>query len=167
MPLDSPNHSDEGETQKKHNLTPYDLQKRQLDKLLERIDKPVVIPELKQKTLKPPKEIVRNVPGSSAGAGSGEFHIYRAHRRREYARTKIMEEEMKAEQDQIEFDQKREELQQKADEKTAKNRAKRQKRKKNQQTKDKKPKLESTSVDSNDTSNPPKQEVNTSNETTQ
>ncbi|KAK9765571.1 hypothetical protein K7432_005992 [Basidiobolus ranarum] len=144
MPHDSPNLSgdDEVETQKRHNLTPYDLQKKQLDKLLQRVDKPITLPEPKHKTLKAPKDIVRNVPGSSAGAGSGEFHIYRAHRRREYARTKMMDEETKAEQEQLEFDQKRQELQQKADEKTAKNRAKRQKRKHNQASNAKKPKVE-------------------------
>lgn len=30
--------------------------------------------------------------GSSAGAGSGEFHVYRHLRRKEYARQKYMEE---------------------------------------------------------------------------
>ena len=36
---------------------------------------------------------MKNVQGSSAGAGSGEFHVYKASRRREYERLKIMEEE--------------------------------------------------------------------------
>ena len=37
--------------------------------------------------------MMKNVQGSSAGAGSGEFHVYKASRRREYERLKIMEEE--------------------------------------------------------------------------
>ena len=31
--------------------------------------------------------------GSSAGAGSGEFHVYKASRRREYERLKLLEEQ--------------------------------------------------------------------------
>nr|POE62835.1 isoform 2 of prkr-interacting protein 1 [Quercus suber] len=40
-----------------------------------------------------PPEIVANVQGSSAGAGSGEFHVYKASRRREYERLRAMDEE--------------------------------------------------------------------------
>lgn len=79
-----------------HTMTPAELQKRQLDKLLKRVDRPLVIPDVpKNKEIKPPKDIVRNVQGSSAGAGSGEFHVYRAHRRREYARLKMLDENAK------------------------------------------------------------------------
>ena len=39
------------------------------------------------------REMMKNVQGSSAGAGSGEFHVYKASRRREYERLKMMEDE--------------------------------------------------------------------------
>lgn len=35
---------------------------------------------------------MKNVQGSSAGAGSGEFHVYKASRRREYERLKLLDE---------------------------------------------------------------------------
>ena len=38
---------------------------------------------------------MKNVTGSSAGAGSGEFHVYKQQRRREYERIQLMEEQNK------------------------------------------------------------------------
>ncbi|KAI8584458.1 hypothetical protein K450DRAFT_216516 [Umbelopsis ramanniana AG] len=77
-----------------HTLSFQEQQQRQLQKLFERVDKPIVLPEpKKEKSLKPPPDVVRNVQGSSAGAGSGEFHVYRALRRKEYTRLKDMDEQ--------------------------------------------------------------------------
>ncbi|GJJ78080.1 hypothetical protein EMPS_10439 [Entomortierella parvispora] len=116
---------------KKHHFTPLELQKKQLDKLLEKIDKPVLIPERpsQKQTTKEPKDYVKNVQGSSAGAGSGEFHVYRAGRRREYARLKNMELESKEAKEQREYEEKIEAMKAADDEKTEKNRSKRQRRK--------------------------------------
>ncbi|KAF9346890.1 hypothetical protein BGX26_001609 [Mortierella sp. AD094] len=116
---------------KKHHFTPLELQKKQLDKLLEKIDKPVHIPERSNQTRGPkePKDYVKNVQGSSAGAGSGEFHVYRAMRRREYARLKNMELESKEEREQREHEEKLMAKRAADEEKTEKNRTKRQRRK--------------------------------------
>ena len=55
-----------------------------------------MIPDFnKEKSQPKPPEFVRNVVGSSAGAGSGEFHIYRHGRRKEYARIAQMENDAK------------------------------------------------------------------------
>jgi Protein of unknown function (DUF1168) len=77
----------------RHALTPLERQRVQLSKLLKDPAKPVNIPAPpKEKTIRPPREMMKNVQGSSAGAGSGEFHVYKANRRREYERLKLMEE---------------------------------------------------------------------------
>ena len=68
---------------------------------------------------------------TSTGAGSGEFHVYRHIRRREYNRQAYlghMDEKSKLDE---EFRQEREENIKKAEDKTAKKRAKRQRRKEN------------------------------------
>lgn len=43
-----------------------------------------------------PKDIVKSVSGSAAAAGSGEFHVYKNSRRREFERVKLMEEQQRA-----------------------------------------------------------------------
>ena len=77
----------------KHLPTAVERQRMQLNKLLKDPSKPAPVPAPpKEKTLRPPREMMKNVQGSSAGAGSGEFHVYKQNRRREYERLKLMDE---------------------------------------------------------------------------
>lgn len=92
------------------------------------------------KQLRAPQETIKNVQGSSAGAGSGEFHVYKESRRREYERIGLMLEE-----DRLEI-QEREDLERNRNWKEAeelkldKNRAKRERRKKGKRGIEKEPK---------------------------
>lgn len=79
-------------------------------------------------SMPPPPEIVANVQGSSAGAGSGEFHVYKASRRREYERLRLMQDEVDREKGEDEWQRSREETRRKDEEKTEKNRRRRDKR---------------------------------------
>jgi hypothetical protein len=77
----------------RHAPTAVERQRLQLEKLLKDPSKPAyVAPALKPKTIRPAREMMKNVQGSSAGAGSGEFHVYKASRRREYERLKLLDE---------------------------------------------------------------------------
>ena len=76
-----------------------------------------------------PPEIVANVQGSSAGAGSGEFHVYKASRRRENERLRVMDEEVEKEKADAAHSAKQAELRKLDEEKLARNRAKRDKAK--------------------------------------
>jgi hypothetical protein len=77
----------------RHALTAVEKQRGQLEKLLKDPSKPAFVPPPPQeKTIRPAREMMKNVQGSSAGAGSGEFHVYKASRRREYERVKLLEE---------------------------------------------------------------------------
>lgn len=76
-----------------------------------------------------PPEIVANVQGSSAGAGSGEFHVYKASRRREYERLRLMDEEVEKEEKDREFEERREKTKKEDEEKLSKNQARRAKAK--------------------------------------
>lgn len=122
---------------KKRALTPATQQSAQVEALFANPDKAdaglAIGP--KGKTINAPPEIVANVQGSSAGAGSGEFHVYKASRRREYDRLRAMDEEVKAEEAEKEYQSKKEEMEKKDEEKLSKNRAKREKLKARQQKK--------------------------------
>ncbi|KAH7913903.1 DUF1168-domain-containing protein [Hygrophoropsis aurantiaca] len=120
----------------RHALTPVERQRSQLDRLLKDPSKLAYVPApAKEKTIRPAREMMKNVQGSSAGAGSGEFHVYKASRRREYERLKMMEDASRKEVETEEFERKRREAEELAEAKTAKNRAKRQKKKERAKTK--------------------------------
>merc|ERR1712048_1124073 len=74
-------------------------------------------------------EFVRHVMGSSAGAGSGEFDVYRGIRRRENRRQEWIAKVAQKQEEDAEFHAKLEANKEKAEEITAKKRNKRQKRK--------------------------------------
>lgn len=114
--------------------TPMDQQRIRVEKLMEHPEKPVAIPapsthNKEKKFLTAIPTFVRNVMGSSAGAGSGEFHVYRHLRRKEYARQKHIQQKSKQEMLDDEFQQRIDNNRSAAEAKTAKKRAKRLKKK--------------------------------------
>ncbi|XP_044129456.1 PRKR-interacting protein 1 [Bufo gargarizans] len=118
-----------------------DEQRLKLERLMRNPDKPVPIPEgPREWTPRSAPEFVRDVMGSSAGAGSGEFHVYRHLRRREYQRQEYMDTLSDKQRLDEEFQRKLKENQIKAEERTAKRRLKR--LKKNEKKKSKKAKPE-------------------------
>ncbi len=66
-------------------------------------------------------EKVNNVMGSTAGAGSGEFHLYRHGRRREMARVEGMEREAVEDEKQALFEERVESKRKECEERTLKN----------------------------------------------
>jgi hypothetical protein len=93
-PSPAPSSSKPGTPVPRHATSATDKQRAQLERLLKDPAKPAYIPATpKEKTIRPPREMMKNVQGSSAGAGSGEFHVYKASRRREYERIKMLEDE--------------------------------------------------------------------------
>ncbi|XP_034476207.1 PRKR-interacting protein 1 homolog [Drosophila innubila] len=126
--------SDSGEKEKP--VGPFlksatDLQRLKLEKLMKNPEKPVIIPEQRRERdyMSSVPTFVRNVMGSSAGAGSGEFHVYRHLRRKEYARQKNIQNQSLREAADDAFQQKLDDNKRLAEERTAKKRAKRLKKK--------------------------------------
>ncbi|KAF2762443.1 DUF1168-domain-containing protein [Pseudovirgaria hyperparasitica] len=127
---------------KRRALSPASKQASQVEALFAKPDRDIRIPDgtvSNKHSLPPPPEIVANVQGSSAGAGSGEFHVYKASRRREYERIRTMEEEVRKTQEDLDFQRTREERAKQDAAKTDKNRKRREKEKaRKQQQKNKK-----------------------------
>ncbi|KAJ5818560.1 hypothetical protein N7474_004151 [Penicillium riverlandense] len=117
---------------KRRAVTPHSEHASQISSLFRDPSKEIQLPEgAKPRTsssLAAPPEIVANVQGSSAGAGSGEFHVYKASRRREYERLRMMQAETDKEKGDEEWEKMREETRMKDDEKTEKNRRRREKK---------------------------------------
>ncbi|KAK9328787.1 hypothetical protein V1520DRAFT_345050 [Lipomyces starkeyi] len=130
---DIPPSDDESEQQQKRprvSVDPYASLRTQLSSLAKNPNKEIVIPRPKSPSdlIPPPPELVTNVQGSSAGAGSGEFHVYKQARRREMERTKIFEEQREKENMLKEFEERREQMRALDEERTNKKREKRRKR---------------------------------------
>jgi hypothetical protein len=128
---------------KKRALTPLSAQAASVDALFAKPDQNIRIPEssisgaVGSAFRSAPPEIVTNVQGSSAGAGSGEFHVYKASRRREYERLRSMDEDLRREKDVEEFSKEKSERDRRDEERTRKNREKREKLKARQNKKGK------------------------------
>jgi ATPase subunit of ABC transporter with duplicated ATPase domains len=82
--------------------------------------------------------LVKNIPGSTAGAGSGEFHQYRQLRRKEMFRLQKMEQEAKKAEEAEQFEKRQAERMEKSNAKTLKKAEKRKKRKEKMKVKDNK-----------------------------
>lgn len=109
----------------------YEAQRRKIEKMMENPGRIVDLPDTSMATSKKyePPDFVRNVMGSSAGAGSGEFHVYRHLRRKEIMRLKEMEAGAISEELDKKFRAELAEIKKKAEERILKKKGKREKKK--------------------------------------
>lgn len=110
--------------------SPAEEQRLKLERLMRNPDKPAPIPDRpKEWNPRAPPEFVRDVMGSSAGAGSGEFHVYRHLRRREYQRQDFLDTMAAKQEKDLDYLDKVEQNKKAAEDRTAKRRKKREKQK--------------------------------------
>ncbi|KAF6736624.1 PRKR-interacting-like protein 1 [Oryzias melastigma] len=113
---------------------PAEEQRLRLERLMRNPEKPAPIPDRpKEWNPRAPPEFVRDVMGSSAGAGSGEFHVYRHLRRREYQRQDFLDKITEKQQKDLDYLKRLEENKKAALERTEKRRRKREKLKQKKQ----------------------------------
>ncbi|XP_032901448.1 PRKR-interacting protein 1 [Amblyraja radiata] len=135
-------------------------QRLKLERLMRHPEKQVSIAEKpKEWAPRPPPEFVRDVMGSSAGAGSGEFHVYRHLRRREYMREEFMEKQAIQHRLDKEFQRKVDQNKRAAEERTDKRRKKRQKLKEKKILAKKVKEEEKKDIDGSETSSSGEEEV--------
>eukprot|EP00729_Bicosta_minor_P008504 gene8504-30820_t len=115
-----------------------------IQKLLEDPERPVFIPTAAPQKRRAPRAAVDfndTVGGSTAGAGSGEFHVYRQTKEKEHKRLQHMDAQAAETKAKSDYEAKKRRLAEEDESKTAKKRAKRQRLKRNQEEAKRKQKM--------------------------